>query len=99
VAIENFAKMNSSNKVLLLGAMAELGAQSLQEHQSIIDLILQYDWRNVVLVGGDFMKIHHPFQKFLDSEQAKEWFKQQNFDNSSLLIKGSRSMQMEKILE
>jgi UDP-N-acetylmuramoyl-tripeptide--D-alanyl-D-alanine ligase len=99
LAIENFAKMNSSNKILLLGAMAELGEQSLQEHQYIIDLILQYNWKSVVLVGGDFMKINHPFQKFQDSEQARQWFKQQNFDNSSVLIKGSRSMLMEKVLE
>lgn len=99
LAIENFAKMNAHNKVLFLGAMAELGEQSLQEHQSIVDLIGQYGWKEVVLVGGDFMKIDHSFRKFQTSEQAKQWLKQQNFDNSSLLIKGSRSMQMEKVLE
>lgn len=99
LAIENFAKMNSTNKVLLLGAMAELGEQSVQEHQSIVDLILQYNWKEVVLVGGDFIKINHPFKKFQNSEQAKQWFKKQDLNNSSLLIKGSRSMQMEKILE
>ena len=99
LAIENFATMNAGNKVLLLGAMAELGKQSLQEHQSIIDLILQYNWKNVVLVGGDFMKIDHPFLKFQNSEQARQWYKQQDFNDSSLLVKGSRSVQMEKILE
>ena len=99
LAIENFAKMNASNKVLLLGAMAELGDQSLKEHQSILNLILQYKWKNVVLVGGDFMKINHPFLKFENAEQAKQWFHQQNFDNCSLIIKGSRSIQMEKVLE
>lgn len=98
-AIENFAKMHSANKVLVLGAMAELGEQSLPEHQSIIDLIQKNNWNRVVLVGGDFMKIDHPFQKFENTEQAKQWFHQQNFDNCSFLIKGSRSMQMEKILE
>ena len=98
-AIENFAKMHTTNKVLILGAMAELGEQSLPEHQSIIDLIQKNNWSRVILVGGDFMKIDHPFQKFENSEDAKQWFHQQNFDNYSFLVKGSRSMQMEKILE
>jgi len=98
-AIENFAKLHTANKVLILGAMAELGEQSLQEHQSIIDLIQKYNWKKVVLVGGDFMKTDHHFQKFETAEQTKQWFHKQNFDNCSFLIKGSRSMQMEKILE
>ena len=61
LAIENFAKKNSENKILMLGAMAELGKQSLQEHQGIIDLIKKYSWKEVVLVGGDFLKLPHSF--------------------------------------
>src|SRR6185436_19484148 len=61
LAIENFGRKNSENKILMLGAMAELGQQSLQEHQGIIDLIKKYSWKEVVLVGGDFLKLSHPF--------------------------------------
>lgn len=99
LAIENFAKNNDANKVLMLGAMAELGSESLQEHESIIDLIKKYSWKEVVLVGGDFLKLSHPFHSFENSSQAKEWFTQQQFKNSYILVKGSRSMKMEKVLE
>ena len=99
LAIENFAKLNAVNKILLLGAMAELGTESLNEHKSIIDLIKKYNWKKVVLVGGDFLKIDHPFLQFNSSAEAKEWLKKQSFSNSYLLVKGSRSMQMEKVIE
>ena len=99
LAIENFAEKNSENKILMLGAMAELGKESLQEHQEIVDLIKKYSWKEVALVGGDFLKLPHPFRSFENSLQAKEWFVEQHLENSYILVKGSRSMQMEKVLE
>lgn len=54
LAIENFARLAAPSKVLMLGAMAELGAESLEEHQLIVDLIAKFSWKQVVLVGGDF---------------------------------------------
>lgn len=99
LAIENFAKKNSENKIMMLGAMAELGKDSLQEHQEIIDLIKKYSWKEVALVGGDFLKLSHPFLSFKNSSEAKEWFADQHFENSYILVKGSRSMQMEKVFE
>ena len=99
LAIENFANKNAENKILMLGAMAELGQASPFEHEEIIALIKKYSWREVVLVGGDFLKLSHPFLSFENSLKAKEWFRQQHFQNSYILVKGSRSMQMEKVLE
>ncbi|MES1223607.1 MAG: UDP-N-acetylmuramoyl-tripeptide--D-alanyl-D-alanine ligase, partial [Bacteroidota bacterium] len=98
-AIENFASINAGKKILMLGGMAELGPESLQEHQDIIDLIGKFHWDNVVLVGGDFLKLHHPYLHFKNSTEAKEWLNAQHFSNAYFLIKGSRSMQMEKVLE
>ena len=98
-AIENFAKMEGSDKVLILGGMMELGSQSLHEHENLIDLIEKYKWRDVVLVGGDFDKVMHSFSFFENSQQAKEWFKNKNFNHVNILIKGSRSTAMEKVLE
>ena len=98
-AIENFSKIESDQKILLLGGMMELGNESIQEHEAIVKLIAGYNWKDVVLVGGDFNKIRHPFINFATSTEAKEWLKQQHFKNAILLIKGSRSMQMEKVLE
>jgi len=99
VAIENFAKNNAENKILMLGAMAELGKESLQEHEQVIELIKKYSWKEVALVGGDFLKLSHPFLSFENSLMAKEWFVKKDLHNSSILVKGSRSMQMEKVLE
>ena len=98
-AIENFVKMEGENKILMLGGMMELGEASIAEHQSIISLINNYKWKKVVLVGGDYYKLTHAYINFENSIQAREWLHQQNFINTQFLIKGSRSMQMEKVLE
>jgi len=98
-AIENFAGLHADKKVLMLGGMMELGAESLAEHCSIIDLIRQYNWEKVVLVGGDFGNADHGFIFFSNAVEAKDWFTQQHFEHTHFLIKGSRSMQMERILE
>jgi UDP-N-acetylmuramoyl-tripeptide--D-alanyl-D-alanine ligase len=99
LAIENFAKFDAAKKVLLLGGMAEMGAESLAEHKSLVELINQYQWENVVLVGGDYSKVNHPYLNFSNSEQARDWYRQQGFTDTHILIKGSRSMKMEEILK
>ena len=98
-AIENFAGIPAKNKILMLGGMAELGSESIQEHEAIIHLIKQYNWHEVVLVGGDFLKIDHPYKKMANAAEAAAWFQMQQFTDTYFLIKGSRSMQMEKVLQ
>ena len=97
-AIENFAKLKADKKILMLGAMAELGDQSLEEHKNIIELIKKYPWQDVILVGGNFLRLPNPYKTFETSIEAKEWLQKENFQNAYFLIKGSRSMQMEKVL-
>ncbi len=99
LAIENFARLAAPHKVLMLGAMAELGAESLSEHRQIIELIGKFNWKEVVLVGGDFLNLQHHWISFPDSAAAKQWYLDQHFEQTHLLVKGSRSMKMEKILE
>ena len=98
-AIENFARTRAENKILILGAMAELGKESIREHEKIISLIGRHPWKQVVLVGGDFVKLNPPVTVFENSLQAKDWFQKADFQDNYFLIKGSRSMQMEKLLE
>jgi UDP-N-acetylmuramoyl-tripeptide--D-alanyl-D-alanine ligase len=97
-AIENFAKMEGRDKILMLGSMMELGPESEDEHAGIIELIKKYKWKNVVLVGNNF-KNTPGFLHFDNSVEAGKWLQQQHLANSQLLIKGSRSMQMEKVLD
>jgi UDP-N-acetylmuramoyl-tripeptide--D-alanyl-D-alanine ligase len=98
-AIENFARLPAKKKVLMLGGMAELGAESLEEHRQIVALINQCPWTGVVLTGGDFMKIEHRYTRCSNATEAKAWLQQQQFTHTTILVKGSRSMQMEKVLD
>ena len=99
VAIENFAQLPGSAKILMLGAMMELGETSVAEHQALLNLIQQYPWEEVVLVGGDFSNLSHSYHYFTDSTQAKAWLSSKNPQNAQILLKGSRSMKMEKVIE
>ena len=85
-------------KVLILGAMAELGPDSLHEHQGIVDLIGKYPWHDVVLVGGDFLRLNHPYKSFPNSIEAAQWLKTAGLRDAWLLIKGSRASKMEEVL-
>ena len=97
-AIENFANAAGENKVLVLGAMAELGEESAYEHTMIVEEINRHQWKHVLLVGGDFLTTHHPHLSFAAAEDAGRWLQSNMEKESYLLIKGSRSMQMEKVL-
>ncbi len=98
VAIENFANMQGDKKILLLGSMMELGNDSKKEHKEIISLIDAYKWEAVVLVGENFSSIPNNYINFENSMEAGDWLKATNPKDSLILIKGSRSMQMEKVL-
>lgn len=99
LAIENFKHFTNEEKVLLLGAMAELGSESLKEHEMILHQIGLNNWKEVILVGGDFLKIKHPYKSFTDSVDAGKWLASRQFHNTAFLVKGSRSMRMEKVVE
>jgi UDP-N-acetylmuramoyl-tripeptide--D-alanyl-D-alanine ligase len=99
LAIENFIRFPGTDKILLLGSMAELGNESIKEHEQILHQISTNKWTDVVLVGGDFLKIKHPYKSFKNSEETGKWLASRNFNNTVFLVKGSRSMQMEKAIE
>jgi UDP-N-acetylmuramoyl-tripeptide--D-alanyl-D-alanine ligase len=98
-AIENFAALEGDKKILLLGAMMELGNESEQEHAAVISIIDRYTWEAVVLVGESFRNSTHKYMNYDNALQVREWMQRQHFENAQILIKGSRSMQMEKVLE
>ncbi|MET0635865.1 MAG: UDP-N-acetylmuramoyl-tripeptide--D-alanyl-D-alanine ligase [Chitinophagaceae bacterium] len=99
LAIENFSNVDAADKILMLGAMAELGEHSLDEHRQVLDLIGKHKWKSVVLVGGDFLRLSHPYHSFPDAAQARDWYRQQDLNNAFVLVKGSRSTGMEKVIE
>jgi len=99
VAIENFAKLNVSHKIVCIGGMKELGDTSISAHQQIITLLMQYNWEKVILVGGDFAYCQHEYLFFPTALSAKDWLNAQNFQGRFLFIKGSRGIQMEQLLD
>lgn len=98
-AITNFAGIDAGHKILMLGAMAELGEASIAEHEAIVQLIAQHEWKAVLLTGGDFLKIKHPYHSAADAEGATAWLKNNLCEQAYILVKGSRSMQMEKVMQ
>lgn len=97
-AIENFNKIHAGKKILVLGGMMELGEASVNEHKKLVNLIDKYNFRSVILVGGDFEKNHGDNIYFQTAEEASAYIKKANLQHTYFLIKGSRSMQMEKVL-
>lgn len=100
-ALQNFAKMAGGTKVAILGAMLELGDESEKEHAEILELAKSLGLSQIVLVGKEFEKSATAAQLlyFENAAAAKIWFDAQNFQNANILIKGSRGIKLEKLLE
>ena len=98
LAVENFVKLNKANKVVCLGGMRELGADTLMEHQMLIDQLKQNNWSEVLLVGVEFKDCNHNYHYFDTVQAAKTWFDSKQFSGHTLLIKGSRGIQMEQLI-
>lgn len=98
-AIKSYASGNFNKPVLLLGDMFELGKYSEHEHQKIVLFIKQSIDATVILVGTEFGKtIDHEFISLKTTDEAINFLKNQNLKNHTILIKGSRGMQMERLL-
>ena len=98
LAIENFIKIDAAKKILCIGGMRELGKESQAEHQALIEQIKAAHFEKVILVGKEFENCQHAFTYFENSALAKNWLDQENFTNHFFLIKGSRGIQMEKMI-
>ena len=98
LAVENFAKIDSTEKIMCLGGMKELGEESVLEHQALINYIQSFNWEQVVLVGGDFKHCQHKYLYFENALEAKKWLKSKAYQNKHILIKGSRGIQMEQMI-
>lgn len=99
-AIDNLAGINARNKAVVLGDMLELGHASYEEHLLITMQLKTLNLSEVVLLGPEFGKVkdkincHH----FDSVEQAKDWFNNQHFKDTTFLLKGSRKIGVEKLI-
>ena len=102
VAIENFLQLDDSNKVMILGDMFELGTESAQEHKAIINLLLDTKDVAFYLVGKEFYahRVNSKNFYFYETFDAfSEYLNGIKLENSSILIKGSRGMALERTLQ
>jgi len=100
-AIKAFQNAELKNKVLILGDMFELGKDENKFHQEIVDYCNNLDIERVFLVGEIFSKTNYS-NKFISSNNYIELSNNKEFQeikDSSLLIKGSRGVELEKILD
>lgn len=101
LSIENFASLNHPNKMLILGDMLELGSESEKEHDAIVNLLKEKNLSNALLVGPLFIHAGKKVgaQTFATSDEAVEYLKQHPIKDATILIKGSRGIKLEKVVE
>lgn len=100
-ALKNFAELSDPDKWIIIGDMLELGSGSVEEHQQIIDIALQLGLRNGILIGKHFASLAAPagFRIFRDISEAREYLTKHPIRKSTLLVKGSRAMGLEKLVD
>ncbi len=97
-AILNIRQLKHDNKLLILGDMLELGEHAVSEHQKIVDLIKEKGFQSVYLVGSTFKKTQHTYRTFDDVDKLCVFLLEEKPENQIILIKGSRGIQLEKII-
>ena len=98
VALENFSNLKKTSKVVILGDMFELGKQSTIEHQAIVNLADAMPFSQTLYVGENFYKTSTQNRQFRNFEDLKAYITVNPLKQESILIKGSRGMQLERIL-
>ena len=102
-ALDNLVQVEADRKVALLGDMRELGDESLAEHQKVLAHVLSMGLDFVCLVGEEFRKALIGKEKdnvfwFADSGELAAWLRANPVSGATILVKGSRGIQMEKAL-
>ena len=94
----SFNQIESSQKLVILGDMLELGSASEVEHQAIVDY-LENTSLKAILVGTCYQKTKSGFTTFKDTLELIPFLKQNGLENSLVLLKGSRGIKLEMLLK
>ncbi len=103
LSLESFLASAALKKGVVLGDMLELGDYADEEHTKVVEFVLTTPLIARIFIGNFFKKAltdaSGDFRWFETSEEAKVWFNQQNFEDFTFLLKGSRGVKVEKILD
>lgn len=102
VAIENVGKLTAEHKALVLGDMFELGEEAAAEHAAIVEKALITPVERRIFIGREFFKLKEASQDaeyYETRDDAETALKLQPISDSTVLIKGSRGMALEKLLQ
>ena len=83
----------------ILGAMRELGEYSHLEHQNIVNMLAERKAENVFLVGEEYLQTTSPYPVFANVEELHSYLQTNPLKGKYILLKGSRSTKMEKLLD
>ncbi|MBW2962714.1 UDP-N-acetylmuramoyl-tripeptide--D-alanyl-D-alanine ligase [Mesonia aestuariivivens] len=98
-ALENLEKLEAEQKMVILGDMFEVGDTSAQEHQEVINELEKLNFKNMYVCGKAFYHCNtKKTRKFEDFNALKTQLETENFENTTILIKGSRGMALERIV-
>lgn len=98
-ALTNFQNMDAAHKMVILGDMRELGAESVAEHQKIVDYIKECHFEKVVLVGEQFAASLHGYQSYPDVQELIRHLQTDKLQNCMILIKGSNGIRLSTVVE
>jgi|TARA_B110001450_G_scaffold167793_1_gene156422 UDP-N-acetylmuramoyl-tripeptide--D-alanyl-D-alanine ligase len=101
LAIKSFEKLKYTNKIIIAGDMFELGEESNKYHQQIVNYLETTSNIEIFIVGVNFSKTNHTnkIKSFLTTEELITNLMKLKIKNSSILIKGSRGMELEKVIK
>ena len=99
-AIQNLNNIKHENKVMILGDMFELGEETIIEHKKIIAQCLNSGVSHVYLVGKIFNTVNNTkYTSFENTIDLIELLNTQAIKDAFILIKGSRGMKLEKVVD
>ena len=97
-AFSNDQRQTTNDKCYILGAMRELGEYTHLEHQNIVNMLLERKADNVLLVGEEYKETTAPYPVFENVEALSAYLEEHPISGARILLKGSRSNQLEKVI-
>ncbi len=98
-SIGNFGNMQAENKMLILGDMRELGKESAEEHQKIVDYLEECGFEDVVLVGELFAATRHTYPDYRDATALIAALQENKPCGKTILIKGSNGIKLSSVTD